>query len=107
MSALLELEKGDVIITKDGREMQVISIYKPDGKVRRCDCVAVGDESPMRTPVWSENIARILRKAPKPAEPEMKTYEGQPIPKDPVLQAVNQDVAKRQEQKKKEDKETS
>lgn len=101
MSGLLELEKGDTILTKDGRTMQVIAIYKPDGIARCCDCIAVGDESPMRTPIWSDNIQKILTKNTKTPH-EMKTDDGKLLPKDPILDAVKGDVAKRQAEKKKE-----
>ena len=103
MGALIELEKGDVILCKDGREMQVLSIYKPDGTVRRCDCVEVGVDTPMRTPIWAENISKILRKAPqKPPQPADVIPPEQKVGvKDPVPQAVKDDVAHRQAETKK------
>jgi len=81
----------------------VMSIYKPDGIVRRCDCTEVGSESPMRTPIWADNISRILRKAPpKQPQPADVIPPDQVVkPKDPVPQAVKDDVARRQAETKK------
>ncbi len=97
---LPELEKGDVIITKDGREMRILSVYKPDGQVKRVDCVEEKSENPMRTPIFSENIGRILRKGPKLSpQPELKIPDGQIVQdKEPVAAGVVADVASREKQ---------
>ena len=58
------LERGDMILLKDGRTVRILSVYKPDGILRRVDCVDDASENPMRQPVDVKDVARILKKAP-------------------------------------------
>ncbi len=66
MAEVLELEKGDYILTKDGRELEVLGIYPPAARgnmISRIDGIDHSDPSPMRTPVFAKDILRIVRKA--------------------------------------------
>ena len=66
--ALPELEVNDFISTKDGRELRILSLYKTGNEVIRLDGVDDNAPSPMRIVVFANNIARIIKKAPKKKE---------------------------------------
>jgi hypothetical protein len=67
--ALPELERNDVVLTKDGREMRILSIYKSNNTVHRVEAVDDSKDIPTRTTIYANNIMKILRKHIKPVEP--------------------------------------
>ena len=68
MAQLPEIERGDVIATKDGREMRVLTVYKNGNAIHRIEGIDDSVDSPIRTTVYSADITRILRKAKKAVE---------------------------------------
>ena len=66
----MELERNDVIATKDGKTLRVLSIYKTGNEITRIEGVDDNSDSPCRRTVYNNNILRILRKAPKKVEVE-------------------------------------
>jgi hypothetical protein len=98
--ATLEIEKGDVIAIKDGRDVRVLSVYKPSGSIIRVDCIDDREASPMRFPVFSKDIVRILKKH------EAKKTDNVKIPAEQVVQekeetpvGLKEDVAGRKTEK--------
>ena len=65
-----EIGIGDVIATKDGLTLRVLSVRKVDGnQILRLEGIDDTSESPIRTTVLPNNILRVLRKAvPPPKE---------------------------------------
>lgn len=72
MSNHNEIEKGDTIATKEGKSLRVLSVYKSGSDIIRVEGVDDTDESPKRIPILPSSITRILRKAPKAEEAEVK-----------------------------------
>ena len=72
---LIEIEKGDTIATKDGRTIRVLAVYKNDFALTRIEGIDDSEATPMRRPVFSDQIARLIRKAPPKVETgeDMKT----------------------------------
>ena len=64
----------DVIATKDGRTMKVLTIKFKDGThdVQRMEAMDINSGSPMRTTIHWDNFRRVIRKAPKAYDPELK-----------------------------------
>ena len=60
--ALPELEVNDIISTKDGRTLRVQRIHKSGNEIIRIDGTDDNAASPMLTPIFANNIARILKK---------------------------------------------
>jgi hypothetical protein len=61
----MELERNDVIATKDGKTLRVLSIYKTGNDITRVEGIDDASDSPCRRTVYVNNIQRILRKAKK------------------------------------------
>ena len=91
------IEKGDVIATKDGRSVRVLSVYKPDGIIRKVDAVDDGAESPIREVIFSKDIARILVKRKKPEEQKQAALPPEQAVKEkvPVSEDLKKDVESR------------
>ena len=68
----MELGQNDVIATKDGKTLRVLSIYKTGNEVVRIEGIDDSAESPCRRTVYANNILRILRKF----KPEVTEKEG-------------------------------
>jgi hypothetical protein len=60
--ALPELEANDIISTKDGQSLRILTIYKNGNEVSKIDGIDDNSPSPMRVPVFANNIARIMKK---------------------------------------------
>ncbi len=96
----IEICKNDVIATKDGRELRVLSVYKPAGEILRVDCIDDRSANPMRTPVFSKDIARILVKyQPKPTVTEKLPPEQAVKEKEAIPQELKKDVDSRKKNK--------
>lgn len=63
--ALVQIERGDIIATKAGESLRVVSVYYNGNDLSRVDALNDSDPSPMRRPVFSNQIARVLKKAEK------------------------------------------
>ena len=99
-TALPTIEKGDVILLKDGRIVRVLAVYKPDGIIRRVEVVDDSSDSPMRTPVQSKDIARIMKKHEPPKEVKKDNIPAEQVVKEkiPVPDALKKDVEEREKQ---------
>lgn len=102
MAELITIEKGDKIITKDGRELRVLSVYKPDGTIIRVDGVEDNVPNPIRVPVFSKDIGRVMKRqkpqeshAPAPQAPSEAVVHT----KAPVSEAIKQDIDNRPKSK--------
>jgi hypothetical protein len=62
---LIQIEKNDVIATKEGQTIRVMAVYMNGDVLSRIEGVDDSEASPMRRPVFANQIARILRKALK------------------------------------------
>lgn len=70
------IDKGDTILTKEGKEMRVLRVFQNGKDIQRLECVDDTTESPMRTTVFANNISRVLKKAPKPdIKPQGPIYD--------------------------------
>ena len=84
----LDINKGDIIATKEGKEMRVLSVYRPGGDIVRVDCIDDHVESPMRTPIFIKDVLKVLKKhepmstTPIPLPPEQAVKEKEIIPDD-------------------------
>ena len=98
LSQLPTIEKGDVILNRDGQSIRVLSVYKPDGTIRRVEGVDDIAESPMRIVVFAKDIMRILRKKEKTGvESNVKIPSEQSVKeKVPVPDALKKDIAERE-----------
>ena len=68
-----EIGINDIIATKDGLTLRVLSIRKVDGNnILRIEGVDDNSEAPMRTTVLPNNILRIIKKYVPPPKPEGK-----------------------------------
>ena len=67
----MQLDINDVIATKDGKTLRVLSIYRSGGEITRIEGIDDNDDSPCRKTVYVNNLLRILRKYKKPEEKEV------------------------------------
>lgn len=63
-------EIGDIILTKDGLQLRVLSVRKDGERILFLEGVDDNAPSPMRTRVQQNNFQRILRKNPNPIDPK-------------------------------------
>ncbi len=90
-----EIEKGDVILS-NGRTYRVLSVFKPDGEIKRIDGIDDSEESPLRRTIWAKDINKLLRKGPKlQAQPEPNP-EGKVVEKEPIPAALKKDIEERE-----------
>ena len=97
---LIDIDKGDSLLLKDGRVVRVLSVFRPAGKIIRVDVVDDTQTSPMREAIFEREFARVMKKAVQvepvaaPLPPEQAVKE-----KEPVSAAITADVAGRERQK--------
>jgi hypothetical protein len=96
MAELVEIEKNDVILA-NGKNYRVLSVFKPDGEIKRVDGIDDTEDSPIRRTIWSKDIQRIVRKAPVKlkSQPEPQP-EGKVVEKEPIPEGVKKDVQDRE-----------
>ena len=63
--AIKEINKGDTILTKDGRKFVVESLRYLGGNLYKLEGVDRESPTPMRTTVWANEFQRVVKKAPK------------------------------------------
>ena len=94
--ALPEIEKNDVILAF-GKNYRVLSVFKPDGEIKRIDGIDDTEDSPIRRTIWSKDIQRIVRKATVKLKPQPEPIpEGKVVEKEPIPEGVKKDVAGRE-----------
>jgi hypothetical protein len=65
---------GDVIATKDGRTFEVLSIYAPDGDIKKLEGIDRNSGSPMRTTILKDNFRAVVKKAKKVYDSDEKKW---------------------------------
>ena len=95
MAELVEIEKNDVILA-NGKNYRVLSVFKPDGEIKRVDGIDDTEDSPIRRTIWSKDIQRIVRKAPKLKPQPEPQPEGKVVEKEPIPAGVAEDVKSRE-----------
>ena len=66
--AAITIERNDIIQTKDGQTLRVMSTYYNAGVLSKIEGVDDNDPCKMRRPVFSAQIARVLKKFVKPTD---------------------------------------
>ena len=70
----ITIERGDIISTKDGQTIRVLSVYYNGDALSKIEGIDDTEACPMRRPVFSNQIARVLKKfVPPPPEVEDET----------------------------------
>ena len=64
---LIEIEKNDTIVAKDGKMYRVLSVYKNGDVLFKIDGIDDTEPSPMRRPIFSYDIVKVVRKGLKSA----------------------------------------
>ena len=66
----------DLIATKDGRTMSILTVKFKDGTydVQRMEAVDKTAAVPMRTTIHWDNFRRVIKKAQKAYDPELKRW---------------------------------
>jgi hypothetical protein len=72
---MIQIEKGDIIATKDGQTYRVLSVFMNGDSLTKIEGIDETERSPMRRPVFSNQIAKVLKKAVK-VEAPVETREG-------------------------------
>ena len=65
--ALIEIEVNDVISTKEGKTYRVLSVYKNGNALYKVEGIDDNELTPMRRPIFSHEIGRVIRKGLKSA----------------------------------------
>lgn len=78
--ALVEIEKNDIVATKDGRTIRVLAVYKNGDVVSKVEGIDDNEGSPMRRPVFAADILRVVRKAPKAEDKQASAVEEKVAP---------------------------
>ena len=88
--ALIQIDVGDVISTKEGRTYRVLSVYRNGEQIYKIEGIDDSELTPMRRPVFAHEIGRVLRKALKSDGLKKQEAEAQAVN---VVQVVppNQD----------------
>ena len=62
--AAITIEKGDVILSKDGKQYRVLSTYYNGDTLSKIEGVDDNDPNRMRRSVFTHEIVRVMKKAP-------------------------------------------
>jgi len=63
--AIKMINRGDLILTKDGRQFTVEALRYLGDKLYKLEGVDRNSPSPMRTTVWESDFQKVLKRAPK------------------------------------------
>ena len=63
--SLITIDKNDVILTKGGQQIRVMAVYMNGNVLSKIEGIDDSEASPMRRPVFSGDILRVLKKGLK------------------------------------------
>lgn len=88
-----QIEKGDILALKDGREVEVLSVKMDGNELRRFDFVDRREASAFRRTEYPSAIVRLIRKGVNRSTDPLKErpYDNPPIPVTKV-EVVSDDV---------------
>lgn len=66
----ITIERGDTVITKDGKSYKVESVFYDANILRKVEGVDKTEDSPMRRPIFSDQIVRVMKKPVVQTTPE-------------------------------------
>ena len=68
--------QDDLIATKDGRTMSILTVKFKDGSddVQRMEAVDKNASSPMRTTIHWDNFRRVIKRAPRVYDADLKRW---------------------------------
>lgn len=66
---------GDTITTKDGMTLEILSIrYKDGSDIHKLEGIDRNSPSPMRISVLQSNFLRVIKKAKKSYDPQLRKW---------------------------------
>lgn len=62
---LIEIEREDTVIVKDGRSIRVMAVYKTGKQLHRIEGVDDNEPIPTRRPFFFHDIVRVIKREKK------------------------------------------
>lgn len=89
------IEKGDSILS-NGKTYRVLSVFKPDGEIKRVDGIDDSEDSPIRRTILLKDIGKLLKKGPKKNPQPEPHPEGKVVEKEPLPEGIKKDIEERE-----------
>lgn len=89
-----QIERGDILALKDGRQVEVLTVRMEGEELRRFDYIDRNEVSPMRKTAYPSEINTLIRKSVAKKAPgplETRTHDN-PVPKPIPVTVVNHEA---------------